>query len=277
VVAVNSTMDIAVAREVLSSLCTSCELLGIEQEGVKRWRKMLAKLPDYMINKEGIVKEWSDPRFEDNYGHRHLSHLYPVFPGMEITAERKPELMEAFRKALDRKVAMGGSVSWSYAQIASLRARMEDASGAYDSLEAIARGYILPNFFTLLQHGRPLLQFEASSAIPAAMVEMLVVSEPGMIKLLPALPKEWPVGEAEGLACRGGVEVSLKWNMNEKRVDATLISRTAQKLTVKFPAPLASLEIDSAEAKVAASPYGDAYRLLTLPAGKKVVMKFTLK
>lgn len=277
VVTVNATMDIAVAREVLGNLCAACELLGIEQEGVKRWRKMLTKLPEYMVNKEGAVKEWSDSRFEDNFGHRHLSHLYPVFPGLEITAERNPRLMKAFRTALDKKVAKFGPLSWSYAQIASTRARMEDASGAYDSLEAIARGYILPNFFTLLQHGRPLLQFEATSAIPAAVVEMLVVSEPGMIKLLPALPKKWPVGKAEGIACRGGVEVSLKWNMNEKRIDAAFISRTAQKVTVKFPAPVASIEIDSAEAKIAASRYGDAYRLLTLPAKKRVAVTVTFE
>jgi hypothetical protein len=94
---------------------------------------------------------------------------------------------------------------------------------------------------------------------------------------LEAMPIRILCDPAGDTACRGGVEVSLKWNMNEKRVDATLVSRTAQKLTVKFPAPLASLEIDSAEAKLAASPYGDAYRLLTLPAGDKVVMRFTLE
>ena len=82
---------------------------------------------------------------------------------------------------------------------------------------------------------------------------------------------------AEGIVCRGGVEVSLKWNMNEKRIDAAFISRTAQKVTVKFLAPVASMQIDSADAKVAASPYGDAYRLLTLPAGKTVAMRLTVE
>jgi len=178
----------------------------------------------------------------------------------------------------------------------------------------------MPNLFILMEKQRPLMQFDANCGIPAAVLEMLVFSEPGMIKLLPAVPKSWPAGNAEGIRCRGGVEVSLKWNMNEKWIDAAFISRTAQKVTVKFPAPVASIKqvhrlggtfkrsldveidrkdhgqprtvdratrqkqwknkgekIDSAEAKIAASPYGDAYRLVTLPAGKRVAMTLTFK
>ena len=276
--AVNATMDIAVTRELLSNLCAACELLGIEQAGVKRWRKMLTKLPDYMVNEGGAMKEWAHPNLQDNDVHRHFSHLYPAFPGMEITPERNAKLLPACRVAMAKRMRSPGSApAWTFALMANTCARLGDAPAALRSLNIIAQGYLMPNLFILMEKQRPLMQFDANCGIPAAVLEMLLFSEPGMIKLLPALPKSWPVGKAEGIRCRGGVGVGLKWNMNEKRIDAAFASRTAQKVTVKFPAPVASIRIDSAGAKIAASPYGDAYRQLTLPAEKRVAMTLTFR
>ncbi|MHC4622262.1 MAG: glycosyl hydrolase family 95 catalytic domain-containing protein, partial [Planctomycetota bacterium] len=176
-------MDIAVARELLSNLCAACEELGIEAEGVVRWRRMLAKLPEYMLNEDGALKEWTHPDFEDNYEHRHMSHMYPVYPGLEFTRERTPKLFEAARVAMEKKMdALEYACAWSYVQAAGTLARLGDGDAAWKQLEVVARGYTLSNLFTTLwlyNWKPPMYQFEAASGIPAAMMEMLLYSEPG--------------------------------------------------------------------------------------------------
>ena len=234
---VNATMDIAVARELLSNLCEACELLGIEKAGVKRWRKMLAKLPPYLTNKDGALKEWSHADFEDNYEHRHMSHLYPVFPGIEITRERKPKLFEACRVAMAKKMSeLEYPCTWSYVLAACTFGRLEQGDEAWKALEVVARGYTLPNLFTTLwlyHHRPPMYQFEAASGIPAAIMEMLLFCEPGAIKLLPALPKAWPNGYVRGLRARGGFEVDVYWE-DGKLTKAVIRSLLGNSCTVRY-------------------------------------------
>jgi len=234
---VNATMDIAVARELLSNLCVACELLGIEKAGVKRWRAILAKLPSYLVNEDGALKEWSHPDFKDNYEHRHMSHLYPVFPGIEITRERKPKLFEACRVAMEKKWSeFEYPCTWSYVLAACTFARLEQGDEAWKALEVVARGYRLPNLFTTLwlyDHKAPMYQFEAASGIPAAIMEMLLFSEPGTIKLLPALPKAWPTGYVKGLRARGGFQVDIHWN-NGKLTSAVIRSLLGNRCKVRY-------------------------------------------
>ncbi|MHC4337326.1 MAG: glycoside hydrolase family 95 protein [Planctomycetota bacterium] len=234
---INATMDIAVARELLTNLCDACELLRIERESVGRWRKLLAKLPPYLINKDGALKEWSHPDFKDNYEHRHMSHLYPVYPGIEVTRERKPKLFEACRVAMGRKMSeFEYPCAWSYVQAACTFARLEQGEPAWKALEIVARGYRLPNLFTTLwlyDHKPPMYQFEAASGIPAAMMEMLLFSEPGAIKLLPALPKAWPTGHVKGLRARGGFEVDIYWK-DGKLTHAVVRSLLGNKCKIRY-------------------------------------------
>ncbi|MCP4645446.1 MAG: glycoside hydrolase family 95 protein, partial [bacterium] len=77
----NATMDIAAAKETLTNLIEACEILGVEQENLPKWRAMLTKMPAYLVNDEGALKEWAHPDLDDDYDHRHLSHLYPLWPG----------------------------------------------------------------------------------------------------------------------------------------------------------------------------------------------------
>jgi len=231
---INATMDIAVARELLGNLCAACEELGIEAESVRRWQRLLAKLPGYMLNKNGALKEWAHPDFDDNYEHRHMSHMYPVYPGLEFSQERTPKLFKAASVAMEKKMdALEYACAWSYVQAACTLARLGQGDAAWKQLEVVARGYTLPNLFTTLwlyNWKEPMYQFEAASGIPAAMMEMLLYSEPGTIKLLPALPRAWPEGCVKGLLARGGVEVDIHWKQGKltKAVIRSLLGNTCK-------------------------------------------------
>ena len=274
-------MDIAITKEVLSNLITACEELGIEPDGVKRWRGMLEKLPEYMINSDGAFKEWTHPDLQDNYPHRHLSHLYPVFPGFELTPERAdPEIFEACKKAVELKMRhlrnaspFGGTMFL----IAGNYARMEDGDNALETLEINARDHVHPNFFGLMQEHRPIMQFDGTAGIPAIMLEMLVISEPGLIKLLPALPSKWAKGKLEGVLCRGAVEVDVYWDISKKKILANFLSSSLQQVTVKFPGSVKSIRSTGLPLSIKPSPLGQAYRVITLSADKEISMEIDMQ
>jgi len=282
---INATMDIAIAKEVLANLCTACEELGIEQDGVRRWREMIRKLPDYEVNEDGAIKEWIHPDLKDNYHHRHQSHLYPLFPGLEVTEETDPALVEAVRVAVEKRLVIGlvSQTGWSLAHMANIYARLGNGDRALECMELITRACLGPNLFTyhndwrgegitmFRAHGQSPFQIDANFGVTAAVLEMLVYSKPGIVKLLPALPTKWPKGKAEGILCRGGIEVSVEWDIPQGRLWATLLSKTDQEVTVKFPAAPESVECDAANA-VSGSDYGSAYRTVRLAAGKPVIL-----
>ncbi|TFG44997.1 MAG: hypothetical protein E4H40_08775, partial [Candidatus Brocadiia bacterium] len=212
---INAAMDIAVAKEILNNLCSACELLNIEKESVKRWRKILAKLPPYLINEDGAIKEWAHPAFKDNYEHRHMSHLYPLYPGLEISSYKDQKLFQACKVAMEKKWQdFEYPCAWSYVYAAAEFARLEQPEQALEALKILARGYTLPNLFTTLwlySNKPPMMQFEAASGIPASIMEMLMYSDGKIIKLLPALPNQWGKGHIKGLRARGGFEVDIYW------------------------------------------------------------------
>jgi alpha-L-fucosidase 2 len=228
-VTINATMDVAIAREVLTNLCTACELLGIEEDGRKKWKNMLDKLPEYRINEDGAIKEWIHTDLHDNYHHRHQSHIYPLFPGFEVTEESDPVLFNAIKIAVEKRLVVGltSQTGWSFAHMANIYARLGDGVRALQCLELLCRSCVGPNLFTYHNdwrsqgltmfwgHGnQPPFQIDANFGLMAAVLEMLIFSAPGMIKLLPALPPQWRKGKAEGIACRGCIEVNLDWNMD---------------------------------------------------------------
>jgi len=242
---INATMDIAVAKELLSNLCSACEELGIEQDNVKNWRTMLIKMPPYLINTDGALKEWSHRAFVDNYEHRHMSHLYPVYPGIEVTREREAKLFEACRIAMRQKMdELEFPCCWSYVQAAATFARLEQGDEALKALEIVARGYVLPNLFTTLwlyHHRPPMYQFEAASGVPAAMMEMVLFSEPGTIRLLPALPGEWASGHMKGVRARGGFEVDVHWE-DGKLSRAVIRSLLGKQCKVRYGKKMVALK-----------------------------------
>ena len=247
---------------------------------------MLARLPPYEVNADGAMREWLWPGLADHDHHRHQSHIYPVFPGIEVTAESEPEIYEACRVAVERRLVVGlaSQSGWSLAHMANIYARLGEGERALECLELLARAATGPNLFTYHNDWRgqgltlhvpnPPFQIDANFGLTAAVLEMLVFSKPGLLKLLPALPAAWGRGSAQGIACRGGIAVDLAWDQAKRHVQVTLTAQAAQRVTVKFPAPVRSLLTD---AQVCASPYGTAYREIDLPAGHPVGLEATLE
>lgn len=289
---VNSTMDVAIAREVFTNLCTACELLDIERDGIKRWKNTLDKLPEYQINEDGAIKEWIHDDLYDNYYHRHQSHIYPLFPGLEITEESDPVLFNAFKVAVEKRLVVGlaSQTGWSFAHMANIYARLGNGLRAYQCLELLCRSCVGPNFFTYHNDWRsqgltmfwgfgkqPPFQIDANFGLTSAVLEMLVFSTPNMIKLLPALPSEWQKGRIEGIACRGNIILNMDWDMVYNELRFSFISGKAQPITVKFPKVPKQISINPNTIRISDSPYGAQYRILELPGGQEVHLTIILE
>jgi len=280
-VCVNATMDVAIAREALTNLCAACRELGVEDDGVARWEALLAKLPEYEVNTDGAIREWLWPGLEDNYHHRHQSHIYPLFPGFEVTQESSPALFEACRVAVEKRLVVGlaSQSGWSLVHMANIYARLGEGDRALECLEILARSCVGPNLFTYHNDWRgqgltlgggpdshPPFQIDANFGLTAAVLEMLVFSAPGMVKLLPALPAKWTRGSAHGVACRGGIVVDVDWE--PQGLKARLQSRRELRVTVKFPFEPREFEVVPSVATFP-SPLGPTYREFVLPEGTR--------
>ncbi len=256
---INATMDFAIAREVLINLISGARLTGMYAEEIPNFEQLLQHIPPYQVNEDGAVKEWMHPFFTDNYHHRHQSHLYPVFPGTEVTPESDPQLFEAFVTAVKKRLVIGlkEQSGWGLAYMANNYARMGEADLALECLDLISRSCLLNNFFTTHNDWRDMgicvdlpwapFQIDANMGWTAAVQEMLCFSQPGWIKLLPALPRKWKHGSLEGLLCRGGVRLDLAWDQQTGKIEAQLLADRAQEVRVQAPGVIHSARINGIE------------------------------
>ena len=232
-VSINSTMDFALLKELLTNLVASAERLGIDSDKQSDWKKMLGAIPEYEINEDGAIKEWMHPDFKDNYHHRHQSHIYPLFPGFEVNEENNPELFEAMRVAVNKRLVIGlkSQTGWSLAHMANIFARLGDGEGAKECLDLLIRFCTGANLYTYhndwrnmgvtlkyMHAGHAPYQVDANMGFVSAVYEMLLYSDGDKIKLLPALPKELKTGRIEHIQARGGFDVSINWNENQVSV-----------------------------------------------------------
>jgi alpha-L-fucosidase 2 len=219
----------------------------------------------------------------DNYHHRHQSHIYPVFPGLEVTAESDPAIYEACRIAVEKRLVIGltSQTGWSMAHMANIYARLGAGDRALECLELIARSSAGPNLLTYHNDWRamgltmggwsaslPPFQIDANFGFTAAVLEMLVFSKPGLIKLLPALPATWTTGNVRGLATRGGVTVDMQWNRDRSHFTATLTSPRPQKVRVQLPAWTSNTPTPAAPTPTPAARWVD----VELPAGAPIAL-----
>jgi len=207
---VSAAMDVELAWDLLSHAVQASEILGVDEERRARWHAMLEKLPRLKMGSRGQLLEWNEEFEELEPGHRHLSHLFALYPGEQICPIRSPDLFEAARRSLELRLAnFGGHTGWSRAWTACLFARLGDAENAFEHTEHLITDFATDSLLDL--HPPRIFQIEGNLGGAAAVVEMLLQSYHGEIDLLPALPAQWPSGSVRGLRARGGFTVSIAW------------------------------------------------------------------
>lgn len=235
----NATMDVAAAKEAIQNLITVCEKLNIERENIPRWKDMLTKLPPYLINADGALKEWTIDNLDDFYDHRHISHLYPLWPGFEINPEETPEMFEAARIAFAKK-GRGNNSAHGLMHGALIASRLKEADKVYENLLfMLTNNYIFTSLFTSHNPNLEIYNSDALNSLPAAVLEMLVYSRPGVIELLPACSEKLKKGKISGVKCRTRATVeNLKWDFEKGLVNATISSSIDQNIELVFRKPI---------------------------------------
>jgi hypothetical protein len=231
---INASMDIAGCREVLANLVEACELLGIEADSVPKWKGMLAKLPPYLLEPDGALKEWAWPTLTERYVQRHVSHLYGAWPGDEFDPDRTPLLAKAALIA-DRHRVPERLAGHGLCHRALVGARLKDSYMVDSELrQLIETGWVGPTL--RCSHdpyagagGAP----DAQGGIPTIMMEMLAYSRPGVIEVLPALPPSLMRGSINGMLLRTFARLDkLAWDMEARTVDLTVTSVRKQDVTL---------------------------------------------
>ncbi len=247
---VNSTIDLAIVKEFFTNLCKIAEEQKLYEDRMPLWKKILASIPEYGLSKDGGIREWQDDRFEERYDHRHLSHIYPVFPGYEVNNLHGAKLLPAFRKAVDLR-EIDAQTGWSMAHMAAIYARFEDGEAAMQCLNNIAKSTLTNNFFTLHNDWRkmnislcmdPPVQLDAIMGYVNALQEMLLYVSEDFVKLLPALPTELQQGSVKDFRYANGL-IDMDWDMRDldkkdlekKRFTATLKAIRGHETYLQLP------------------------------------------
>ena len=230
-ISVGTTCDIAIAREALTGAIETARILEESGPEVDRWKKTLANLVPYKIGKHGQLQEWYEDIDKLDDKHRHLNHLFGVYPGSQISVDDTPELAAAAVRTLEMRG--DGATGWSMGWKLNYWARVHDGDHAYLLLRNLFKSGTNPNLLDV----HPPFQIDGNFGGCAGIAEMLLQSKyvagGGEITLLPALPQQWHSGAFKGLRARGGYTVDVQWERG-KVTAAKIVADADGEVTVRW-------------------------------------------
>ena len=239
---INATVDIAITKQLLGNCIKAATLLKTDSYKIRQWKDMLAKLPGYQISKEGTFREWLWAGEEESNSHRHASHLYALYN--DIPAEFRSD---SLRKAVAKTIALrmdfhktkGGTMAFGMSQIGWSAAHIGSASLASEAINWQATNYWSDGMASFHDY-RNLFNMDISGGFPYLVSQCLVYSEPGYLKLLPALPGNWKEGSIGGLKLRGNALLQeLSWS--GRSISLVLHAAERQRVTIELPGTIGTV------------------------------------
>jgi len=235
---VNATMDIAAAKALLRDVIAASEHTKTNQDRLPKWRRMLSLMPDYELNADGELREWTWKDLADNHSHRHASHLLGLYYRHDPEIMGSDSLREGVRRAIKKRLEYrsssqdGGVMAFGLSQLALPACALGDSCLAARMLAMAADTYFNNNLMTT-HDPHKIFNTDMSGAYPAIITSMLAYSDRGAVTLLPACPADWSRGEVCGMALRGGIHLDrLTWE--GRSCTAVLTSKVSQETSIRL-------------------------------------------